>query len=112
MEKVPGQVLWQSCVGGVVNCTTLASSAPGVALLAAGQRIGAAVIGTGNDTLVGFWIDPVGDGPLEWGPPLWASNVDPLEPMLADEGRQPGLYVGVNQPGARGRFDDFRAGAP
>ena len=70
----------------------------------------AAVIGTGNDTQVGVWINPVGDGPLDWGPPAWATNADLPPQLLAEEGMQPGVYVGINAPAARGRFDDFRAG--
>ena len=69
------------------------------------------VTGTGPDTVVRVWTDPVGKRPSDWGPAAWTSSVDPGAARYADTGQHVGLYVKFPAPEARGSFDDFTAGS-
>ena len=101
---------WMSCSGSGVDCSTIANSASGSALLADGDFLGVRVSGTGNATIVRVWKNPAGPDPTTWGPPAWTSLADPGLGQAVNSGTRVGLYVGRSDADEKGSFDDLTAG--
>ena len=102
---------WLSCSGTNVDCDTIDESPEDSFELEDGQFLAALVTGTGTDTVIHAWADPVGPDPAAWGPPDWTSSADPGIGQAADSGTAVGLYIGRGQGSNAGSFDDFSGGS-
>jgi hypothetical protein len=100
-------VRWLSCAGANLNCTPIDSSPAGSFALADGVALGVAVTGTGTNTVLRVWKNPVGTDVSGWGSPAWISGANPAQ--AADTGTAVGVFT--DRLGDFGELDDFAAGA-
>lgn len=110
------EIEWRYCAGGSTHstCTTIVAATMDTAF-AAGQWFGAAVTGTGNDTIMyvwehgtsdpGAWDGTIGAG-SNWGSPNHTFTDNPANP--ADTGTYIGLYTGHATYWTE--FDNFEGG--
>jgi len=91
---------WSANVG---NTTTFT--------LNAGDTIGCTVTGTGDDTIVRAWINPVANAPTDIS--SWDGESDDADYTLINNPVNPantGLYIGISTTTSR-TFDDFYGGS-
>ena len=96
--------LWGSCVGAGANCNLVDDSGQDSFTMVAGDSLGAQVKGTGVNTEVNVWKNPLGSDPRLWGAPQWTSTTDPGA-GAADSGNNVGLFARRGE----GNFDNFKA---
>ena len=109
-DETLGNVNWSYCTGSTPSCTIIDSSSVSSFLLVNGDSLGFQVIGTGANTEISVWKNPIGANPSAWGSPLW--NNSNLTGNFADTGQHVGLFIGSGIPPQRGNFDNFEAGSP